>query len=196
MESFYMERYKVCSFIGHREIELTEELKQKTKEIIETLITEHNVLTFLFGSRSSFNYLCHSIVTELKEKYSDIKRISYTCKNETCILEFERKKWEEIYSRIKKQNIELLGFEKEYQHKTKFTAGKASYIERNQAMINDSDYCVFYYKDHYLPEMRKYSQRSIGYYQPKSGTALAYAYAKQKRKILINVAQHIYKVIN
>ena len=56
-------------------------------------------------------------------------------------------------------------------------------------MINDSDYCVFYYKDHYLPEMRKYSQRSIGYYQPKSGTALAYAYAKQKRKILINVTQ-------
>lgn len=184
-----MERYKVCSFFGHREIELTEELKQKTKEVIETLITEHNVLTFLFGSRSSFNYLCHSIVTELKEKYSDIKRISYTCKNETCILEFERKKWEEIYSRIKKQNIELLGFEEEYQHKTKFIAGKASYIERNQAMINDSDYCVFYYKDHYLPEMRKYSQRSIGYYQPKSGTALAYAYAKQKRKILINVTQ-------
>ncbi len=35
--------------------------------------------------------------------------------------------------------------------------------------------------------MRKYSKRSIGYYQPKSGTALAYAYAKQKKKLIINV---------
>lgn len=60
-------------------------------------------------------------------------------------------------------------------------------MERNQAMINDSDYCVFYYDKNYQPEMRKYSKRSIGYYQPKSGTALAYAYAKQKKKIMLNI---------
>ena len=51
-------------------------------------------------------------------------------------------------------------------------------------MINDSDYCVFYYDETYQPEMRKYSKRSIDYYQPKSGTPLAYTYAKQKKKIV------------
>ena len=180
---------KVCSFFGHRSIEITEELKQKLKETIEYLIVNHNVLTFLFGSRSNFDYLCHLIVTELKEKYPTIKRIAYTCRNEACTLESERQKWEEIYSYFQKREVRLLGVEEECEHKTKYTAGRASYVERNQAMINDSDYCVFYYDDNYQPEMRKYSKRSVNYYQPNSGTKLAYAYAKQKRKIMINITQ-------
>ena len=40
---------KVCSFFDHRKIDITEELKQKVKEIIEDLIVNHKVLTFLFG---------------------------------------------------------------------------------------------------------------------------------------------------
>ncbi|MEF9840764.1 MAG: biotin operon repressor, partial [Lachnospiraceae bacterium] len=44
-------------------------------EEIESLIVNHNVDTFLFGSRSEFDSLCHSLVTELKEKYPHIKRI-------------------------------------------------------------------------------------------------------------------------
>ncbi|MGN0960572.1 MAG: hypothetical protein ACI4PF_00055 [Christensenellales bacterium] len=178
-----------CCFIGHRNIQITEELKYKVKIIIEDLILNHNVLIFLFGSRSNFDSLCHLVVTELKEKYSNIRRIAYTCKSETCVLESERLYWEEIYSNLQKREVHLYGVEEEYEYKTKYTAGRASYIERNQAMINDSDYCVFYYDKNYEPEMRKYSKRSIGYYQPKSGTALAYAYAKQKRKTLINISQ-------
>ena len=54
-------------------------------------------------------------------------------------------------------------------------------------MINDSDYCIFYYDENYQPEMRNHSKRCIGYYQPKSGAALAHIYAKQKKKIIINV---------
>ena len=50
-----------------------------------------------------------------------------------------------------------------------------------------SDYCIFYYDENYQPEVRKYSKRSIGYYQPKSGTALAYNFAKQRKKTLINI---------
>ena len=55
---------KFCSFFGHRNIEITEELKQKVKQIIEYLILKYNVLIFLFGSRSNFDTLCHSIVTD------------------------------------------------------------------------------------------------------------------------------------
>ena len=60
---------KVCSFFGHRKIEITEELKEKVRAIVEDLIVNHNVLIFLFGSRSDFDYLCHLVVTELREKY-------------------------------------------------------------------------------------------------------------------------------
>ena len=60
-----MQKHKICSFFGHRNIVVTEELKEKVKEIIEDLIVNHNVLTFLFGSRSDFDYLCHLVVTEL-----------------------------------------------------------------------------------------------------------------------------------
>ena len=180
---------KSCSFFGHRNIEETEELKLKLKDIIENLIVNHNVLIFLFGSRSNFNSLCHLVVTKLKEQYINIKRIRYTCKSEACILENEREKWEKIYSKLQKKEVHLLGVEEEYECKTKYTAGRASYIERNYEMINNSDYCIFYYNENYKPEMRKYSKRSIGYYQPKSGTAIAYNYAKQKKKFLINILQ-------
>ncbi len=186
-----MQKHKICSFFGHRNVVVTEELKEKLKEIIEDLIVNHNVLTFLFGSRSDFDYLCHLVVTELKEKYPNIIRKCYTCRSETCTLEGERAHWEEIYSHFKKEKVTLLGVEAEVEHKTKYTAGRASYVERNQAMIIDSDCCVFYYDENYQPEMRKYSKRSIGYYQPKSGTALAYAYAKQKKKQIINIKEII-----
>ena len=186
MESIML-NCKTCSFFGHRTIFLTEELKRRTRELIEHLIRVENVAVFLFGSRSEFDSLCHLLVTELKEKYPHIKRISYTCRNETCILENEREKWEEIYSHFEKREVHLLGVEEERTHKTKYTSGRASYVERNQAMIDDSDICVFYYDENYQPEMRKYSKRSVGYYQPKSGTGIAHTYAKQKKKKIYNV---------
>lgn len=182
-----MEKHKTCSFFGHRKIEITEELKQKLREIVENLIIYHNVRTFLFGSRSDFDSLCHLNVTQLKEKYPDIKRVAYTCRHETCVLESERQHWEEIFSHFKKQEVNLLSVEEEFEHKTKYTSGRASYVERNHAMINDSDYCIFYYDESYQPEKRLYSRRNACYYQPKSGTKLSYEYAKQKRKFIINL---------
>ena len=177
----------VCSFWGHRKIEMTEDLKQKIKGIIEDMIVNNNVRTFLFGSRSEFDNLCHLLVTELKEKYPNIKRKAYTCKSETCTLESERQKWEGIYARFKREKVQLLGVEESVEYKTKYIAGKASYIERNKAMIDDSDYCIFYYDKNYKPPQRKYSKRNVCYYQPQSGTAIAYAYAERKGKIVLNV---------
>lgn len=66
-------------------------------------------------------------------------------------------------------------------------AGKASYVERNQEMINQSNYCIVYYDDNYLPPRRKNSRRDLTDYQPKSGTAVAYEYAIKKKKEIINV---------
>ena len=177
---------KTCCFIGHRAVEITAELERKTRAVVENLIVNENVKTFLFGSKSDFDFLCHSVVTHLKEKYPFIKRIGYTCRSESVILESEREKLEEIYSHFAKEKIHLLGVEEEFEHKTKYVSGKASYVERNQAMIDDSDYCVFYYDENYLPQKRKRCG-GIGYYQSKSGTALAYKYAIRKKKKIINV---------
>ena len=165
-----------CSFFGHRNIESNKTLKQKIKLLLEDLIVNHNVEKFLFGSKSNFNSLCHTIVTELKETYPNIKRINYTCKSENCILEQDKAKYEKIYSQYINEPIKILGFEEEVEHKTKYSAGKASYIERNQAMIIDSDFCVFYYNENYIPITKT-----------NSGTKIAYIYAKQKNKIIINL---------
>lgn len=173
---------KSCSFFGHRKIKETKELVSRVRNEIENLIVKHNVRVFLFGSRSDFDTLCHSIVTELREKYPYIKRKAYTCKSEACTLEKERAYWEEVYSHFEKRTVTLLGVEEEVEYKNKYTAGKAQYVERNQAMIDDSDYCIFYYDPFYLPPRRKYSKRSVGDYQPKSGTQLAFDYANQRRR--------------
>ena len=173
---------KTCSFFGHRKIKDTISLRNRVKNAIVNLIEHFGVSVFFFGSRSEFDTLCHEIVTDLRDKYPHIKRKAYTCRSETCTLENERAKWEEIYSHFEKRPVTLLGVEEEVEHKTKYTAGKAQYVERNQAMIDDSDYCLFYYDPFYQPPRRKYSKRSIGDYQPKSGTQLAFDYANQRKR--------------
>ncbi len=178
---------KSCSFFGHRKIEITTQLKNNLKDIVENLIVSHNVYNFLFGSKSNFNQLCHLVVSELKIKYPYIQRIAYTCKSETCILEKDKSKWENVFKNSTIGIPYLLYAESEYEHKTKYTSGVASYIERNQSMILNSEYCIFYYDENYNPPKRKLSKSSLSDYQPNSGTAIAFNFATQKKKIIINL---------
>ncbi len=121
---------KICSFFGHRNTSLTDEQYLELKKIIENLIISKKVNCFLFGSKSNFDFTCHKIVSELKEKYPNIQRKCYTCRNETCTLESEREYWEEIYSNIRKEKATLLGVEEEVEYKAKYISSKASYIEK------------------------------------------------------------------
>ena len=66
-------------------------------------------------------------------------------------------------------------------------AGRASYVERVQEMINHSKYCVVYYNENYLPTRSRNSRRNLTGYQPKSGTAVAYDYAVKMKKEIVNV---------
>ena len=179
--------YKSCCFIGHRKIIETKELKQRLQDTIEKLINENSVKIFIFGSHSEFDFLCHKIVSNLMNIYPTIERVVYTCKSELAVLKQDKAELEQIFSNAFKQDIVLCEYEKEIEHKTKFTSGKASYIERNQAMIDDSDYCIFYYDENYKPQKRKHSKNDVFEYQPNSGTSLAYIYATQKKKNIINL---------
>lgn len=179
---------KSCCFIGHRKIQITDRLIAKLTAEIETL-TENGVTRFLFGSRSNFNTLCHKLITELKTKYPDVKRIAYDTKSESSVLEEERITKEGLYGSILKKDVHLLGYEEVYKPDIVYVSGKASYIERNQIMIDNSDYCVFYYDENYTPEQRKISAKNVGglWTSANSGTAIAYQYAKKKGKRVINV---------
>ena len=160
----------VC-FIGHRKIDDTPELRKRLQSILLDLV-ENGTTNFIFGDHSAFDSLCYELVTELKEKYPEIKRINF------------RKDYEDTdyYT----MQFLIKGYEESICPKGVGNAGRASYVERNQAMIRESDVCIFYYDENYLPSRRRISRHDLCDYQPKSGTALAYHYAESKKKIIIN----------
>ena len=165
---------KGCCFIGHRKIAKSSELREKILNTIENIIVNENVINFFFGSKSEFNDYCYEIVTELKEKYPQIKRI------------YVRSAYEHIPDWY--ENGLLEHYEDTYFPEHMSKAGKASYVERNQEMINKSNFCIFYYDENYLPPRRKNSRRDLFDYQPKSGTGVAYEFAmKKKDKQVFNV---------
>ncbi len=148
-----------CCFVGNRETEETEELKSKLFEIVENLVVEKNVDTFLFGSKSRFNSLCYDVVDELKEKYPHIKRI------------FVRAEYPNISEDYRKYLLEF--YEDTYYPESVLSANRAVYIKRNYEMIEKSHYCIFYYNEKFAPTKRK------------SGTKIALDYAIKKGKEII-----------
>ncbi len=187
---------KVCCFIGHRKIEKSVELTQRVSDVINDLIENKGVRTFLFGSRSEFDDLCHGIVTELQKNNPQIKRIMYTCRSEYACMKEEKEERERIARAVTKRDITYKDYDGVIMSDRLWSAGKASYVERNQDMINASDYCVFYYDPQYQPPKRKYSKRDVSEYQPKSGTALAFEYALSRKRVenhilIINILESL-----
>lgn len=174
---------QTCSFFGHRDFVETEERVLKLRSIIEDLIA-NGTDVFLFGSRSRFNDFCYKIVSDLKEKYPFIRRISFTCLHEKATLQSDREKLKK-YCLDCGIDFEKICYEEEVHFCGRIKAGKGAYVERNQAMVDASDYCVFYYDENYLPKMRKYSKTSLASYQPNSGTKLAFDFAKRLHKQII-----------
>ncbi len=181
---------KKCCFIGHRTIEQSDELLNMLHTTIRRLIIEEGVQYFLFGSRSAFDDLCHGIVTELQKEYPHLVRVAYTRRSEYAVKAEEKEQMERSWSSLLKRDVKLKDYDAEVQSERVYSAGKASYVERNREMIDASDFCIFYYDENYAPPQRKRANRDLSTYQPKSGTRLAYEYAVQKSKkpdkIIIN----------
>ena len=163
---------KACSFFGHRDTEQTEELKQKVREIVERLIVEEGVDTFLFGSRSKFDELCHMVVTEVKEKYPHIQRIAYLCKHESGCLVGEGARLKQQIKQTTGRDVYVPEYEDIKKSDRVNSAGRASYVERNYWMIDDSCFVIIYC------ESAKIAKKP-------SGTLFAYNYSKQKGKKLV-----------
>lgn len=155
------ENKQSCCFIGHRKINISDDLVNKLKNIISELILNNNVDTFLFGSKSEFDDLCHKLVTEQKNKHPHIKRI------------YVRAEYPNINDNYK--NYLLQSYEDTYFPPKIIWAGKAVYIERNYEMIDKCKFCVVYYD----------KKRSCT--TKNSGTSLAYNYAEKQDICIINV---------
>lgn len=98
--------------------------------MILELITEKNVDTFLFGSRSEFDELCYETVSELKNLYPHIRRVYVRA--------------EYPYIDEEYRNYLLKSYEEAYYPERIVGAGKAVCAERNYEMVDKSAICVVY----------------------------------------------------
>ncbi len=168
---------KTVCFFGHRKIDVSDELKTVLYKEIENLIVDDEITTFLFGSKSQFDDLCYKIVSELKNKYPDIRRIYVRAESEFIDGEGSRAYREGLMEH----------YEHTYYPESVSGAGKAVYVKRNQHMIDESAVCVVYYDENYAPSRRKHSRRDLFDYQPTSGTSVAYKYAERKKRKIVNI---------
>ncbi|MBQ7012146.1 MAG: DUF1273 family protein [Clostridia bacterium] len=148
-----------CCFIGHRDINETAELRVRLLEIIEKLIVEKKVDTFLFGSRSRFDSLCLELVTELKAKYPHVSRV------------YVRAEYPFVDDRYVAYLLTM--YDDTYFPEKIIGAGRAAYVERNREMIDRSSYCVAYYDAEHASR--------------KSGTKMALGYALKRGRDVIRL---------
>lgn len=157
------EIHKVCSFFGHSQIEITDELKVKLKNLLIDLIEKQNANIFYFGGFGQFDDLCYKTVCELKQTYTDLQRIFCTA-DPRWLRPSKRPRWlnEEEYEDIVYLDLD---FDRWYQR----------IYFRNCEMMNQSDFVVFYVKDK----------------SSRSGAYKALQYATKKKKQYFNLAEQI-----
>ncbi len=151
----------IC-FIGHRTVNNPEQVKSKLLDVLSALIAE-GANTFIFGSRSEFDFLCWEVITALKEKYPEIKRISYNAPHEAAFTsKEEREQYERFFSQAMKREVHYADYEETVDSQKAIKANKNTYIMRNQEMIDASDVCIFYYNK---TINRLYGNRPINIYR-------------------------------
>lgn len=153
-----MEENKICSFFGHRDVEITDELYATVTAEIKSSV-DFGCRTFYFGGYGDFDDLCYKIVTKIKKECPElcIKRVycvsqeKYLYKN---VRYFKREDYDDVIYLV-----------------PSFDGWYKSIYFRNCAMIDESDYVIFYAEQ-----------------IENSGAYKAYKYAKNKRdKYIVNL---------
>ncbi len=120
----------------------------------------------MFGSKSQFNDLCYEVVSNLKIRYPNIKRI------------YVRAEYPIIRDDYLKYLLSM--YEDTCFTEKAINARRSVYVERNNEMINKCRYCVFYYDESKVVLENDIVIR-------KSGTWIAYNYAEKAKRIIFNV---------
>lgn len=179
---------KSCCFIGHRIVKDKNSTIKIVTEVANKLIS-HGIYNYIFGSNSDFDQICYNVITKLKQKYPNIIRIKFLCFGETPIDNTKKEMLEKFLNGKIENTICLNVYDKYIKTDTNNKYGKLSYIKRNNAMIDNSNICIFYYNQNYLPD-KIHTHNNMIIKQPKSGTKIAYEYAISKHKNIINVFNH------
>lgn len=154
---FFMED-KICSFFGHRDVNITERIYEMTAAEINK-VSEFGCRTFYFGGNGDFDGLCYKIVSKIWEENPEfeIKRIY-------CVSQ-------ERYLRKKVRYFSSEDYDEIIYLEPSFDGWYKSIYFRNCAMIDKSDYIIFYAEN-----------------KEESGAYKAYKYAQKKKgKTIVNL---------
>ena len=158
--------YSLCVF-GHRDMTFNEKEREYLYDLFEDMIVNKNIHIFLFGGFGGFDDFCHEIISELKKKYPQIKRV-YVC---------------EFYKYIERPNkrpawLKNEDYEAFEYYEMNYTGFYQRIYFRNCEIIDHSDFCVFCVDEN----------------NNQSGAKKALEYAKRKKKNIINVFSIIKQV--
>lgn len=164
-----------CCIIGHRKIEDFVSVSIATWDGMVDLIKNRNVTTFKFGFYGEFNDLCYNFLSTLKARGKNIKLVLYSLNNEVAFTFEEAEKYKNKYKKQNKKFPYKCFDEIVYLDDIDETKFKSACVLRNLKLIDESEYCMIYYRKNYiLPSNRN------------SGTKIAYEYAcKRKKKMII-----------
>lgn len=153
-----MEKTFICSFFGHREVEITDDLYSATyTEILKSV--DFGCRVFYFGGLGGFDRLCYEIVTKLQSENPDLNIKRVFCVPQEKLLYKKTR----LYRRSDYEETIFL--------QPSFFGWYKSVYFRNLAMIDDSNYVVFYAEN-----------------RENSGAYKAYKYAlKKKTAVLVNL---------
>ena len=156
---FIMDERKICSFFGHRDVTVSQELYNATLAEIENAILD-GCRIFYFGGYGDFDELCYQIVTQLKTSRPELALWRVYCVSQERYLTkkvryFNRENYDEITYLV-----------------PSFNGWYKSIYYRNCAMIDTSYYILFYAEN-----------------RENSGAYKAYRYANThyKSKRIVNI---------
>lgn len=143
------------------------------------LIENRNVTIFKFGFYGEFNDMCYGTLKMLKSRYPYIKLVLYSLNNEIAYTFEEAEQYQSQYNRKNKPFHYKCFDEIIYLDDIDESKVKYSYVLRNKKLIDESDYCMIYYRKNYSLPSKDGKPRN-------SGTMIAYEYAcKQKKKMIV-----------
>lgn len=148
---------KTCSCFGHSDVDITDDLRARTRIEIDKAIAD-GVRTFLFGGRSDFDDLCYDIVTEKKNENPQLNIRRVFC----FALDNQLRKPPRWFIRKEYEALECPAKTFDYWY--------TAIYYRNLAMIDQSDLVLFWV------EKRK-----------NSGAYKTYLYAVKKHKCFVNL---------
>ena len=148
---------KTCSCFGHSDVDITNDLIERTRAEIEKAV-EDGVRIFMFGGRSRFDDLCYDLVTEKKnaDPQLNIKRVFCFA------LDKQRRKPPSWFIKKEYEALECPTKDFDYWY-------SAIYF-RNLAMIDKSDLILFWVEE-----------------RENSGAYKTYLYAVKKHKNIVNL---------